>query len=82
MANKLSKDISGSVHEKRGMLYLVVSYKDTVTKPNGWVLDCLQDPRNRSSTRLSERRRTSLKASTSASLTATTIRPNILFCNS
>ena len=34
MANKLSKDISGSVHEKRGMLYLVVSYKDTVTQKN------------------------------------------------
>ena len=27
MANKLSKDISGSVQEKRGMLYLVVSYR-------------------------------------------------------
>ena len=34
MANKLSKDISGSVQEKRGMLYLVVSYKDTVTQKN------------------------------------------------
>lgn len=34
MANKLRKDISGSVQEKRGMLYLVVSYKDTVTQKN------------------------------------------------
>ena len=34
MANKPSKDISGSVQEKRGMLYLVVSYKDTVTQKN------------------------------------------------
>ena len=34
MANKLSKDISGSVQEKRGMLYLGVSYKDTVTQKN------------------------------------------------
>lgn len=34
MVNKLSKDISGSVQEKRGMLYLVVSYKDTVTQKN------------------------------------------------
>ena len=32
MANKLSKDISGSVQEKRGMLYLVVSYKDRNTE--------------------------------------------------
>lgn len=32
MANKLSKDISGSVQEKRGMLYLVVSYKDTLLR--------------------------------------------------
>ena len=32
MANKLSKDISGSVQEKRGMLYLVVKlqgYRNT-----------------------------------------------------
>ena len=34
MANKLSKDISGSVQEKRGMLYLEVSYKDTVMQKN------------------------------------------------
>ena len=32
MAKKLDKDISGSVQEKRGMLYLVVSYKDPVTQ--------------------------------------------------
>lgn len=32
MAKKLDKDISGSVQEKRGMLYLVVSYKDTITQ--------------------------------------------------
>ena len=32
MAKKLDKDISGSVPEKRGMLYLVVSYKDPITQ--------------------------------------------------
>ena len=32
MAKKLDKDISGSVQEKRGMLYLVVSYKDPITQ--------------------------------------------------
>lgn len=34
MANKINKDISGSVQEKKGMLYLVISYKDTVTQKN------------------------------------------------
>ena len=34
MAKKLVKDISGSVQEKRGMLYLVVSYKDPITQKN------------------------------------------------
>ena len=30
MANKYNKGVSGSVQEKRGMLYLVVSYKEVV----------------------------------------------------
>ena len=34
MVNKINKDISGSVQEKKGMLYLVISYKDTVTQKN------------------------------------------------
>lgn len=32
MANKYNKGVSGSVQEKRGMLYLVVSYKDPITQ--------------------------------------------------
>lgn len=32
MTNTYTKDISGSVQEKRGKLYLVVSYKDSVTQ--------------------------------------------------
>ena len=32
MANKYNKGVSGSVQEKRGMLYLVVSFKDPITQ--------------------------------------------------
>ena len=32
MTNTYTKDVSGSVQEKRGKLYLVVSYKDSVTQ--------------------------------------------------
>ena len=85
MANKLSKDISGSVQEKRGMLYLVVSYKDTVTQKNKtkWLGLGLPAGSTKSLINKAVREaRTSLKASTNASLSATTIRANIIFCNS
>ena len=32
MANTYTKDIAGSIQEKRGKLYLVISYKDSVTQ--------------------------------------------------
>ena len=32
MANKYNKGVSGSVQEKRGMLYLVVSFKSPITQ--------------------------------------------------